>query len=188
MSHYDVNASVPKTLIQHLIRWVIDTRRVRAPTRARVLQSILDTEISPELVPRRSGDEPTRPTSAPRTRSAPTSCRTSTSTTSLASASGPSKVAFLAHHAWGDRSRGAWPDLIPDGRARNEYDLADDQELARRLPRTASSRSASSSARRSRTGPRSAPAARSPRAATGAPERPSAAAVWLEELDRNVPR
>lgn len=35
----------------------------------------------------------------------------------------PSKVAFLAHHAWGDRCLGSWPDLIPEGR-RNEYSLS----------------------------------------------------------------
>ncbi len=50
MSHYNVNASVPKTLIQHLVRWSIASRRVDAPTAA-VLQSILDTAITPELVP-----------------------------------------------------------------------------------------------------------------------------------------
>ncbi|HEY7181222.1 MAG TPA: NAD(+) synthase, partial [Blastocatellia bacterium] len=50
MSHYNVNASVPKTLIQHLIRWVIATAQFDHETNA-VLQSILDTEISPELIP-----------------------------------------------------------------------------------------------------------------------------------------
>ena len=36
----------------------------------------------------------------------------------------PSKVAWLAHEAWGDRDRGAWPDLIPPER-RNQYDLSE---------------------------------------------------------------
>jgi NAD+ synthase (glutamine-hydrolysing) len=35
MSHYNVNASVPKTLIQHLIRWVIRLRAVRRGSGAR---------------------------------------------------------------------------------------------------------------------------------------------------------
>jgi NAD+ synthase (glutamine-hydrolysing) len=35
----------------------------------------------------------------------------------------PAKVAFLAHHAWGDRARGTWPDDI-GAEERNEYDLA----------------------------------------------------------------
>src|SRR5687768_8490452 len=59
MSHYNVNASVPKTLIQHLIRWVISTEQFGVETSA-ILQSILDTEISPELVPH-SGDEREKP-------------------------------------------------------------------------------------------------------------------------------
>ena len=50
MSHYAVNASVPKTLIQFLIRWVADTQQLSAPASA-VLRAILDTEFSPELVP-----------------------------------------------------------------------------------------------------------------------------------------
>ena len=37
MSHYDVNAGVPKTLIQHLIRWVIDERPVRGADTNEVL-------------------------------------------------------------------------------------------------------------------------------------------------------
>ena len=60
MSHYNVNASVPKTLIQHLLRWVIGTGQFDEETGA-VLQSILDTEISPELVPHETDDAtPTR--------------------------------------------------------------------------------------------------------------------------------
>ena len=50
MSHYAVNAGVPKTLIQHLIRWVISEGIFDAAT-AEVLRAVLDTEISPELIP-----------------------------------------------------------------------------------------------------------------------------------------
>ena len=50
MSHYNVNVSVSKTLIQYLIRWVISSGQFDAATNA-TLQAILDTEISPELVP-----------------------------------------------------------------------------------------------------------------------------------------
>ncbi|MBC7909787.1 MAG: NAD(+) synthase, partial [Pyrinomonadaceae bacterium] len=60
MSHYNVNGSVPKTLVQHLIRWIIGTSQFDAETSA-ILQSILDTEISPELVPAGS-DEQEKPT------------------------------------------------------------------------------------------------------------------------------
>ena len=57
MSHYNVNAGVPKTLIQHLIRWVIGTGQFDAEE-ARTLEAILDTEISPELVPVDADDSP----------------------------------------------------------------------------------------------------------------------------------
>ncbi len=57
MSHYNVNGSVSKTLIQHLIRWVARTERFGAEASA-TLEAILATEISPELVPGRRGAEP----------------------------------------------------------------------------------------------------------------------------------
>jgi NAD+ synthase (glutamine-hydrolysing) len=50
MSHYNVNAGAPKTLIQHLIRWVADQNIFDAAV-SDVLASVLATEISPELVP-----------------------------------------------------------------------------------------------------------------------------------------
>jgi NAD+ synthase (glutamine-hydrolysing) len=53
MSHYNVNASVPKTLIQHLVRWAIDTDPLGHEA-GTVLRSVVDTAISPELIP---GDE-----------------------------------------------------------------------------------------------------------------------------------
>src|SRR6202012_195436 len=54
MSHYNVNAGVPKTLIQHLIRWVVSSKQFEADV-SEVLQSVLDTEITPELIP--TGEE-----------------------------------------------------------------------------------------------------------------------------------
>ena len=56
MSHYAVNTGVPKTLIQHLIRWVIDSSQFEEDTNE-VLREILDQEITPELIPRRGGQE-----------------------------------------------------------------------------------------------------------------------------------
>ena len=50
MSHYNVNAGAPKTLIQHLIRWVADSNIFKREA-SDVLRRVLDTEISPELVP-----------------------------------------------------------------------------------------------------------------------------------------
>ena len=75
MSHYGVNAGVPKTLIQHLIRWVIESRSVRRRAPTTSSREILEQEITPELIPRR------RAAVAPRSRSAPTRCRTSRSST-----------------------------------------------------------------------------------------------------------
>jgi NAD+ synthase (glutamine-hydrolysing) len=50
MSHYAVNAGVPKTLISYLIRWVTDVVFRTEPEVQRVLEDILDTPISPELL------------------------------------------------------------------------------------------------------------------------------------------
>ena len=57
MSHYGVNAGVPKTLIQYLIRWCVASDQFDAATDA-VLEAILGTEISPELVPAEAGADP----------------------------------------------------------------------------------------------------------------------------------
>jgi NAD+ synthase (glutamine-hydrolysing) len=50
MSHYGINAGVPKTLISYLIRWAAETVFRDEPQVARVLESILETPISPELL------------------------------------------------------------------------------------------------------------------------------------------
>ncbi len=86
MSHYSVNASVPKTLIQFMIRWAVDTGLFDDDANE-VLHSVLETEISPELVPpdEEDGDGPGQSSEST---SGPTSCRTSSSTTSSGSATG----------------------------------------------------------------------------------------------------
>ncbi len=123
MSHYNVNVSVPKTLIQHLIRWVIETRQFGEET-GRVLQAILDTEISPELVPATEG-EAAGGCPAQRTEQVIGPYELQDFNLYYVTRFGfrPSKVAFLAHHAWGDRARGRWPEGIPPAQ-RREYDLA----------------------------------------------------------------
>jgi NAD+ synthase (glutamine-hydrolysing) len=55
MSHYVVNASVPKTLMAYVIRWVADTGKL-GPGTFEALQTILATKMSPELVPGEAGD------------------------------------------------------------------------------------------------------------------------------------
>ncbi len=120
MSHYNVNASVPKTLIQHLIRWIISTRQFDDETSA-ILHSILNTEISPELVPARSGEADT-PSQSTEARIGPYELQDFHLYYVLRFGFRPSKVAFLSHHAWSDKTRGAWPDFLPEAK-RKEYDL-----------------------------------------------------------------
>jgi NAD+ synthase (glutamine-hydrolysing) len=119
MAHYNVNASVPKTLIQHLIRWVIATRQFDDATSA-VLQSIVDTEISPELVPGKNDDEPSQSTEEV---IGPYELQDFNLYYITRFGFRPSKVAFLAEQAWADPDRGTWPDTVPAERRRG-YDLA----------------------------------------------------------------
>lgn len=124
MSHYNVNASVPKTLIQHLIRWVIGSAQFDEPTN-RVLQSILDTEISPELVPDAdpSSQAQQGPSQSTEQKIGPYELQDFNLYYTTRYGFRPSKVAFLAHNAWADKSRGAWPESLPSDR-RHEYELA----------------------------------------------------------------
>jgi NAD+ synthase (glutamine-hydrolysing) len=55
MSHYHVNCSVPKTLVQYLIRWVADEELVGTPAQ-KVLYDVLATPISPELKSPENGE------------------------------------------------------------------------------------------------------------------------------------
>lgn len=118
MSHYSVNASVPKTLISHLVRWVAETGQVGAGG-SDVLLRILDTDISPELVPGDSGQQPEQKTESV---VGPYELQDFNLYYTLRFGFAPAKVAFLAHAAWSDRERGRWPE---EGHvARNQYDLA----------------------------------------------------------------
>lgn len=118
MSHYSVNASVPKTLISHLVRWVAETGQI-GDSGADVLLRILDTDISPELVP---GDSEIQPEQKTESVVGPYELQDFNLYYTLRFGFRPSKVAFLAHAAWHDRERGRWPE--EEHVARNEYDLA----------------------------------------------------------------
>ena len=120
MSHYNVNVSVPKTLIQHLIRWVIVSGQFDEATHATLL-AILETEISPELVPHASGDN-TQPAQKTSDIVGPYELQDFNLYFITRHGFGPAKVAFLALHAWGDCQRGEWPDLLPEAK-RVAYDL-----------------------------------------------------------------
>ncbi|NUP86589.1 MAG: NAD(+) synthase [Burkholderiaceae bacterium] len=97
MSHYGVNASVPKTLMQYLVRWVADQGTLGAEG-SRTLRAILDTEISPELVPGHAGGQPAQASEAT---VGPYELQDFHLYQVLRYGHRPSKVAFLAHHAWG---------------------------------------------------------------------------------------
>jgi NAD+ synthase (glutamine-hydrolysing) len=118
MSHYAVNAGVPKTLIQHVIRWVISHREGVDEAEARVLQSVLDTEISPELVP--AGQDGKMQSTEDRI--GPYALHDFTLYNILRFGFRPSKIAFVAWHAWRDAETGAWPPGFPD-EDRYAYDL-----------------------------------------------------------------
>ncbi|HTE17346.1 MAG TPA: NAD(+) synthase, partial [Armatimonadota bacterium] len=97
----------------------------------------------------------------------------------------PSKVGFLSHHAWGDRERGEWPELLPSER-RNEYELATikkwlDVFLYRFFKISQFKRSAAPNGPKVGSG-----GSLSPRGDWRAPS-DSEATVWLDELRRNVP-
>jgi len=120
MSHYNVNVSVPKTLIQFLISWVISSGEFEPDANA-VFQAVLDTEISPELVPHATGDS-TRPAQKTSDTLGPYELQDFNLYYISRYGFRPSKVAFLALNAWSDVDKGQWPDLIPASR-RMAYDL-----------------------------------------------------------------
>ncbi len=117
MSHYNVNASVPKTLIQHLIRWVAQTRQF-SPEVSRILLDVLDTEISPELVPGKSDHAPYQKTED---FIGPYELQDFNNFYITRFGYLPVKVAFLAYCTWKDKNKGVWPD-IPVAK-RNSYTL-----------------------------------------------------------------
>ena len=108
MSHYNVNGGVPKTLIQHLIRWVVSTSQFDDAADA-VLIDVLDTEITPELVP--TGEEEELQSSEAKV--GPYALQDFTLFHVLRYGFRPSKIAFLAWHAWHDPDRGDWPAGFP---------------------------------------------------------------------------
>jgi NAD+ synthase (glutamine-hydrolysing) len=181
MSHYNVNASAPKTLIQHLIRWVA-ARALFGAACSDVLRAILDTEISPELVPG-DGDGPTQKTED---FVGPYDLQDFNLHHVVRWGARPSKVLFLAHHAWRDAEVGAWPPHMPDAK-RRAYDLPELEKWLRVFLRRFF---ATSQFKRSAlpNGPKIASAGSlSPRGDWRAPADGNAT-VWLDELDAALAR
>lgn len=183
MSHYNVNASVPKTLIQHLIRWSIATQQFGESASA-ILQSILETEISPELIPS-SGDDGSQPAQSTEAKIGPYELQDFHLYYTSRFGFRPSKVAFLSHHAWGNREDGLWPVFMAED-VRNQYDLATIRHwlevfLYRFFQISQFKRSAMPNGPKVGSG-----GSLSPRGDWRAPS-DSSATVWLEELRENVP-
>lgn len=179
MSHYNVNAGVPKTLIQHLIRWVIGTGQFDEATN-RVLLDVVGQEITPELIPTREDHLPQSTEDSV----GPYALQDFTLFHVLRYGYAPSKVAFLAWHAWHDADAGEWPPNYPDDR-RIGFDLA----TIRRWLEVFVRRFFASQFKRSAlpNGPKvSHGGTMSPRGDWRMPSDASPAA-WLAELEANVP-
>ncbi len=180
MSHYGVNAGVPKTLMQYLIRWAVRTGQFDETTNE-VLEAILATKISPELVP---ADEQGEMQST-EDRIGPYELHDFFLFHVMRYGLPPSKVAFLAWHAWHDAAEGPWPVGFPEG-ARRSYDLPTIKRwlevfLQRFFGFAQFKRSALPN------GPKvSAGGSLSPRGDWRAPS-DGTAAPWLDELRRSVP-
>jgi NAD+ synthase (glutamine-hydrolysing) len=120
MSHYAINASVPKTLIRHLLRWVAETDQLGSDT-GDAIDRILTTEISPELVPGPANADG-QPAQSTERILGPFELHDFFLYYALRFGFAPPKIAYLAHNAWGDRRRGGWP-WVPEAE-RREYDLS----------------------------------------------------------------
>jgi len=95
MSHYNVNASVPKTLIQYVIAWIAESKEF-SPDVQRALRRVLETEISPELIPGKQKTESSV---------GPYELQDFNLYYTLRFGYAPTKVAYLCHNAWQDKYR-----------------------------------------------------------------------------------
>jgi NAD+ synthase (glutamine-hydrolysing) len=180
MSHYNVNGGVPKTLIQHLIRWVISSHQFD-DTVNDVLQSVLDTEITPELIPTGEDEE----IQSSEAKVGPYVLQDFSLFQVLRYGFRPSKVAFLAWHAWSDADRGDWPAGFPEDK-RPAYSL---KEIRHWLQVFAQRFYAFAQFKRSAmpNGPKvSHGGSLSPRGDWRAPSDMSAR-TWLDEIEREIP-
>ena len=180
MAHYGVNAGIPKTLIQHLIRWVV-AEGLFDDAVGRTLLSILDTEISPELVPAEAGGA----IQSTQAKIGPYALQDFTLWHVLRRGSRPSRIAFLALLAWRDADAGDWPEGLPQAE-RVAYDLPEIRRWLELFHR----RFFTNQFKRSTlpNGPKVvAGGSLSPRGDWRMPS-DAAATAWLAELERNVPR
>jgi NAD+ synthase (glutamine-hydrolysing) len=184
MSHYNVNASVPKSLIGFLIRWAIGTGQFSEEANV-VLADIVDTAISPELIPVSADAGHDGPEQHSEDIVGPYELQDFFLYYVLRFGYRPSKVAYLAQHAWAQRARGDWPDLIPQ-EGRHEYSLEQIRHwlevFVQRFFQTSQfKRSAMPNAPKVGSG-----GSLSPRSDWRAPS-DSTATAWLQELRARVP-
>jgi NAD+ synthase (glutamine-hydrolysing) len=179
MSHYTVNAGVPKTLVQHLIRWVISHGEFEEAANE-VLVEILQQEITPELIPTEEGQKP----QATQDTVGPYNLQDFTLAMVVRHGFRPRKIAFLAWHAWKDADAGEWPPGFPDD-ARVAYDL----EAVRTWLQVFVKRFFANQFKRSAlpNGPKVSPSGTmSPRGDWRMPSDAKGTA-WLAEIERDVP-
>ena len=180
MSHYNPNGSVAKTLVQYLVRWVVKSGQLDAQASA-TLASILATEISPELVPASAGGK----IQSTQSQIGPYELQDFHLFYITRYGLPPSKVAFLAWHAWKEAARGDWPPNFPE-EAKRAYTLGDIKKwlrvfLVRFFEQSQYKRSALPN------GPKVVSGGNlSPRGDWRAPSDGNAR-IWLEELEGNVP-
>ena len=180
MSHYNVNGSAPKTLIQSLIRWVAQTRQFDAVV-SDTLISVLNTEISPELVPADAQGT----IQSTQSKVGPYELQDFHLYYITRYGLPPAKVAFLAWHAWKEAQAGLWPPHFPED-TRHAYTLGEVKQwlrvfLFRFFQISQFKRSAVPN------GPKIvAGGSLSPRGDWRAPS-DATARLWLEALDRDVP-
>jgi NAD+ synthase (glutamine-hydrolysing) len=179
MSHYTVNAGVPKTLVQHLIRWVISHGEFDE-TVGGLLGEILELEITPELIPVEEGKKP----QATQDTVGPYNLQDFTLALVVRHGFRPRKIAFLAWHAWKDLESGEWPPGFPED-ARVAYSLEEVRTwlvvFVKRFFANQFKRSALPN------GPKVSPSGTmSPRGDWRMPSDAKGTA-WLAEIDRDVP-
>ncbi len=180
MSHYAVNTGVPKTLIQHLIRWVIASGQFDEGVND-VLQAVLATEISPELIPAGADGK----VQSTQDSIGPYALHDFALYYLLRRGYPPRKIAYLAWQAWRDAGAGDWPPGYPA-----DEHLAYDLATIRRWLEVFVKRFAANQFKRSAlpNGPKvMAGGSLSPRGDWRMPSDASAAA-WLADIAAHVPQ
>ncbi|GBR46167.1 NAD(+) synthase [Neokomagataea thailandica] len=179
MAHYNVNAGLPKTLIQHVIRWIAREGNLGADL-PEILSTIVSAEISPELVP-----DSGQGVQSTESFIGPYALQDFTLYYVLRYGFKPSRIAFMAEKAWSDVGTGLWPVHYPEDQ-RRAYSMSDIRHwmmvFVRRFFATSQfKRSAMPN------GPKIvAGGSLSPRGDWRAPSDGNAR-IWLDDIEQNIP-